>query len=67
MGEGGGGGKDRGRAIEEGLPVSFKTYQLLGPPRSWDYRLTPTSPARRDRREGEPKPYSSSRAWSETP
>ena len=41
-----------GRAIEEGLPVSFKTYKLLGPPRSRDYRLTPTSPARRDRREG---------------
>ena len=25
---GGGGGKDRGRANEEGLPVSFKTYHF---------------------------------------
>ena len=40
-----GGGRTGDKSNEEGLPVNFKTYQLLGPPNSWNNRLTPASPA----------------------
>ena len=43
--KGGGGERTGDKSNEEGLPVSFKTYRLLGPPNSWNNRLTPASPA----------------------
>ena len=43
--EGKKGGRTGDQSNEEGLPVRFKTYQLLEPPRSWNNRPTPSEPS----------------------